>query len=66
MKEIIEPRSLNQIIEDFIKSMGSFNSFYRGMSQREMILFKGWFHSLRVKLNSPLVHENKVGLEIEK
>ena len=66
MKEIIEPRSLNQIIEDFIKSMGSFNSFYRSMSQREMILFKGWIHSLRVQSNSPLVHENKVGLEIEK
>jgi len=66
MKEIIEPRSLNQIIEDFIESKGSFNSFFQGMSQRERTLFKGWLHSLRVQSHSPLVHENKVGLEIEK
>lgn len=66
MKEIIEPRSLNQTIEDFLGSAGSFGSFYQEMSQRERILFKGWLHSLRVQSNSPLVHENKVGLEIEK
>lgn len=66
MKEIIEPRSLNQIIEDFLGSAGSFGSFYQGMSQRERTLFKGWIHSLRVQSHSPLVHGNNVGLEIEK
>jgi len=64
MKEIIEPRSLNQIIEDFLGSEGSFGSFYQEMSLRERILFKGWLHYLRVQSHSPLVHENKVGLEI--
>jgi len=64
MKEITKSRSLNQIIQDFRDSEGSFLSFFQQMSEKEKDLFRGWLHSLRVQSYSPLVHENEIGLEI--
>jgi hypothetical protein len=42
-----DTRSLSQIIEDFKGSAGKFEEFQRGLSMREMTVFKGWLQSMR-------------------
>jgi hypothetical protein len=41
------PRSINQLEKDFEAAAGSFNTFNRGMNERERILFKGWLRKMR-------------------
>ncbi len=41
------PRTIEQLEKDFQAAAGNFNSFNRGMNERERTLFKGWLRKMR-------------------